>query len=128
MKRKKKHQVPITRTGCKAFIRAKINKDGMFQVEEHVMVHNHELRSERKITKDKAKVIDLMAESGLRTTEAFRLLSNEAGGQENVGHTMTDHHNYISRKKMKKIQGGDAQAVIEGLYKRQAEDGDFFFT
>ncbi|XP_021755009.1 protein FAR-RED IMPAIRED RESPONSE 1-like [Chenopodium quinoa] len=68
-----------------------------------------------------------MADSGLRTTDAFMLISNEAGGEELVGHTMTDNYNYISRKKMKEIQGGDAQTVIDRLYKKQAEDEDFFF-
>ncbi|XP_021742871.1 protein FAR1-RELATED SEQUENCE 5-like [Chenopodium quinoa] len=68
-----------------------------------------------------------MADSGLRPADAYRLISSEAGGEELVGHTLTDHYNYISRKKMKEIQGGDAQTVIDKLYKKQAEDEDFFF-
>ncbi|XP_021722007.1 protein FAR1-RELATED SEQUENCE 5-like [Chenopodium quinoa] len=87
----------------------------------------HLHRSERKITEEKAKAIDLMADSGLRPADAFRLISSEAGGEELVGHTITDHYNYISRKKIKEIQGGDAQTVIDRLYKRQSEDDDFFF-
>ncbi|XP_021726195.1 protein FAR1-RELATED SEQUENCE 5-like [Chenopodium quinoa] len=134
--RKKVKQVPTTRTGCKALIRAKKNKEGLFEIEEHIMNHNHELtrkawqhlhRSERKITEEKAKVIDLMAESGLKPTEANNLMTNEAGGVELLGHTLKDHLNYISRRKMKEIEGGDAQTVIDSLYKRQTEEEDFFF-
>ncbi|XP_021714612.1 protein FAR1-RELATED SEQUENCE 5-like [Chenopodium quinoa] len=127
-KQKKKRQVPITRTGCKAFIRAKKNKEGMFEVEEHVMQHNHELtrrewqhlqRSERKITEDKAKVIDIMAESGLRPAESYCLMAYEAGGENVLAHTMKDHFNYITRKKIMEIEGGDAQTGIDILNQRQ---------
>ncbi|XP_021742851.1 protein FAR1-RELATED SEQUENCE 5-like [Chenopodium quinoa] len=133
---KKKRQVSITRTGCKAFIRAKKNKEGMFEVEEHVMQHNHELkrrewqhlqRSERKITEDKTKVIDIMAESGLRPAESYRLMAYEACGENVLAHTMKDHFNYITRKKMMEIEGGDAQTVIDILNQRQSEEPYFFF-
>ncbi|XP_021738365.1 protein FAR1-RELATED SEQUENCE 5-like [Chenopodium quinoa] len=66
-------------------------------------------------------------ESGLKPTEAYNLMTNEAGGEDLLGHTLRDHLNYISRRKMKEIEGGDAQTVIDNLYKRQAEEEDFFF-
>ncbi|XP_021726187.1 protein FAR1-RELATED SEQUENCE 5-like [Chenopodium quinoa] len=134
--KKKTKQVPITRTGCKALIRAKKNKEGKFEIEEHIINHNHELtrkvwqhlhRSERKITEDKAKVIDLMAEIGLKPIEAYNLMTKEAGGEELLGHTLRDNLNYISRRKIKEIEGGDAQTVIYSLYQTQAKEEDFFF-
>ncbi|KAL2927177.1 Protein FAR1-RELATED SEQUENCE 6, partial [Bienertia sinuspersici] len=42
-KKRKPRQLPKTRTGCKAFIRAKLNKEEMFEIVEHVLKHNHEL-------------------------------------------------------------------------------------
>lgn len=84
-------------------------------------------RSERKITQEKAQAIDLMLESGLRPAQSYNLMAHEAGGVKTVGHTMKDHLNYISRKKMKEIDGGDAQNVIDSLYQRQTEDPNFFF-
>ncbi|XP_010686164.3 protein FAR1-RELATED SEQUENCE 5-like [Beta vulgaris subsp. vulgaris] len=68
-----------------------------------------------------------MLESGLRPAQAYNLMSHEAGGIQSVGHTLTDHLNYISRKKMKEIEGGDAQNVIDNLYQRQQKDQDHFF-
>lgn len=135
-KQKGVKQVPITRTGCKAFIRAKKNSDGVFEIEEHMMKHNHELtrpewqhlhRSERKITKEKAQVIDMMAKSGLKPAESYRLMSHEAGGENVLAHTMKDHFNYITRKKMKEIEGGDAQTVIDRFYQRQENEPGFFY-
>ena len=133
--RKKGKQVPITRTGCKACIRAKLTEDGMFEIDEHVIAHNHELtkkewqhlqRSERKITQEKANAINNMLQSGLKATQSFNLMAQEAGGIDSVGHTYKDHLNFISRMKMKEIESGDAQNVIDSLYLKQTEDPNFF--
>ncbi|KAL2941159.1 Protein FAR1-RELATED SEQUENCE 5, partial [Bienertia sinuspersici] len=87
-KKRKPRQLPITRRGCKAFIRAKLNKEGLFEIVKLVLKHNHELtkkewqhshRSERKITDEKAITIDLMSDSGLRPTQLFNLMAHEAG-------------------------------------------------
>ncbi|KAL2935176.1 Protein FAR1-RELATED SEQUENCE 7 [Bienertia sinuspersici] len=42
-KKKKPKQQAITRVGCKAMIRVKKNKEGLFEVVQHVMHHNHSL-------------------------------------------------------------------------------------
>ncbi|XP_021723697.1 protein FAR1-RELATED SEQUENCE 5-like [Chenopodium quinoa] len=68
-----------------------------------------------------------MAESGLRPAESYRLMAYEAGGENVLAHTMKDHFNYITRKKMMEIEGGDAQTVIDILNQRQSEEPDFFF-
>ncbi|KAL2898452.1 Protein FAR1-RELATED SEQUENCE 5 [Bienertia sinuspersici] len=41
--KKKSKQQAITRVGCKAMIRVKKNKEGLFEVVQHVMHHNHSL-------------------------------------------------------------------------------------
>ena len=108
-RKRKGKQVPITRTGWEAYIRAKLNNDGWFEVDKHVINHNHEMtrktlqhlhQSERKITSEKANAIDHMIESGLRPTQAYNLMAQEAGGPDSVGHTLKDHYNYVCRKKM----------------------------
>ena len=68
-----------------------------------------------------------MIDSGLRPVQSYSLMAHEAGGVKSVGHTLMDHFNYVSRRKMKEIEGGDAQNVIDSLYQRQAEDQNFFF-
>ncbi|XP_056687857.1 protein FAR1-RELATED SEQUENCE 5-like [Spinacia oleracea] len=135
-KKKKGKLVPVTRTGCGALIRAKLNEDGLFEVKEHVLVHNHPMtrkewqhmhRSERKITEEKAKTIKLLNDSGLKPTQSYKVMCHEAGGEEAVGHSIKDHLNFVTRKKMKEIEGGDAQNVIDNLYNLQSEDPDVFF-
>lgn len=135
-KKRKKRKQRVTRTGCKAYLRAKINEDGTWEVDDHILAHNHQLsmeehehmhRSNRKVTEEKAEAIDLMLSAGLKPTQAFNLMVKEAGGTDSVGHSIIDHYNYISRQKMKEIEGGDAQNVIDNMYQRQSEDQQYFF-
>uniref|UniRef100_A0A803MUB7 MULE transposase domain-containing protein n=1 Tax=Chenopodium quinoa TaxID=63459 RepID=A0A803MUB7_CHEQI len=69
----------------------------------------------------------MMAESGLKPAKSYRLMSHEAGGDNVLAHTMKDHFNYITRKKMEEIEGGDAQTVIDRLYQRQENEPGFFY-
>ncbi|XP_021752528.1 protein FAR1-RELATED SEQUENCE 5-like [Chenopodium quinoa] len=135
-KKRKPRLVPITRTDCRACIRVKMNKDGLFEAVQHVLVHNHELtrkqwhylhRSKREMTKEKGQVIENLQKSGLSAMDSYRAMCNEAGGEENLGHTKKDHLNYWTRLKMKNIEGGDAQAVSEIMYQELANDPEFFF-
>ncbi|XP_021770696.1 protein FAR1-RELATED SEQUENCE 5-like [Chenopodium quinoa] len=135
-KKRKPRQVPITRTDCRACIRVKMNEDGLFEVVQHILVHNHELtrkqwhylhRSEREMTEEKGQVIENLQTSGLSAMDSYRAMCNEAGGEENLGHTKKDHLNYWKRLRMKNIEGGDAQAVSEIMYQELANDPEFFF-
>ncbi|XP_073148054.1 protein FAR1-RELATED SEQUENCE 5-like [Henckelia pumila] len=100
------------------------------------MIHNHAFtriewshhhRSERRISNVKGKAIEDMISSGMRATDSYRYMVHEAGGEENVGHTLMDHMNFVNRWKMNAIEGGDAQKVIEMLQQEDAKDNDFFF-
>ena len=59
--------------------------------------------------------------------ESYRLLSAEAGGEDTIGHTMKDHPNFCHKLKMKKIDGGDANSVIEQLDQKLSDNPDFFY-
>lgn len=109
VKTRKPRQVAITRSNCKACIRAKVNKEGQFEVVAHVIQHNHELtrsqwhylhRSERKMTEEKVEAIKTMKSSGLTTMDTFNYMVTEAGGEQNVGHSLVDHLNFCSRLRM----------------------------
>ncbi|XP_056696368.1 protein FAR1-RELATED SEQUENCE 5-like isoform X1 [Spinacia oleracea] len=135
-KKRKPRKVAITRTECKACIRVKLNEEGNFEVIQHVLHHNHELirkpwqylhKSQREITEEKAEYIEAMGTSGLRPMESFRYMCVEAGGEDCVGHTAIDHLNFCSRLRMKQIEAGDAQALIDILYQEQANDPGFYF-
>ncbi|KAL2902454.1 Protein FAR1-RELATED SEQUENCE 5 [Bienertia sinuspersici] len=135
-KKRKPRKVSITRTDCKACIRVKYNEEGLFEVIHHVIAHNHDLtrtqwnylhRSQREITKEKGQAIESMQKSGLSAMDSYSYMCEEAGGEECVGHSVRDHLNYCTRLKMKTIEGGDAQSLIDILYHQVASDPEFFF-
>ena len=45
---------------------------------------------------EKIDTIHSFEEASLRPTTAYRYLSQDAGGDEFVGHTLTDHINYVN--------------------------------
>ncbi|XP_021764581.1 protein FAR1-RELATED SEQUENCE 5-like [Chenopodium quinoa] len=136
VKTRKPRQVSITRSNCKACIRAKVNKEGQFEVVAHVIEHNHELtkpqwhylhRSERKMTEEKVVTIKTMKSSGLTTMDTYNYMATEAGGEQNIGHSVVDHLNFCSRLRMEQIEAGDAQTLVNILSQEQSEDPNFFF-
>ncbi|XP_056685580.1 protein FAR1-RELATED SEQUENCE 5-like [Spinacia oleracea] len=135
-KKERRKRVMITRTKCEDQIFAKKNENGDFEIEKHVVVHNHPLtreisnylhRSERQMTKPKKEAIEAMSECGLRPMESYRYMSTETGGDDCVGHTMIDHLNYCYKLKMKQIDGKDSQTLVNKLYDIQSIDPEFFF-
>ncbi|XP_021747430.1 protein FAR1-RELATED SEQUENCE 5-like [Chenopodium quinoa] len=136
VKTRKPRQVAITRSNCKVCIRAKVNKEGKFEVVAHVIEHNHELtrsqwhylhRSERKMTEEKAEAIKTIKSSGLTTMDTYNYMATEAGGEHNVGHSVVDHLNFCLRLRMEQIEAGDAQTLVNILNQEQSEDPNFFF-
>ncbi|XP_021716004.1 protein FAR1-RELATED SEQUENCE 5-like [Chenopodium quinoa] len=135
-KKRKDREVNETRTGCKAHIRFKKNKEGNFEAVTHELEHNHELviavqrhhlRSERLISAPMGELIESMIESGIKPMDAYNYISNEAGGEECVGHTKRDHLNYVSRVKMSMVEGGDMQNILDTLQERADQDPSFFY-
>ncbi|XP_056690383.1 protein FAR1-RELATED SEQUENCE 5-like [Spinacia oleracea] len=123
-KKERRKRVMITRTKCEAQIFAKMNQNGDFEIEKHVVVHNHPLtreisnylhRSERRMTEPKKEAIEAMSECGLRPMKSYRYMSTETGGDDCVGHTMIDHLNYCYKLKMKQIDGKDSQTLVNEL-------------
>ncbi|XP_074292620.1 protein FAR1-RELATED SEQUENCE 5-like [Silene latifolia] len=126
----------ITRCKCVACVRTKVNADGLWEVVQHVLEHNHPFtpvqwehhdRSERKISEAEGELIKAMTEAHVPPSVQFRVAAAGAGGDAFVGHTKRDHINYVNRLKMKSIEGGDAATLINLMTKRQAEEPGFFF-
>ncbi|XP_048501273.2 protein FAR1-RELATED SEQUENCE 5-like [Beta vulgaris subsp. vulgaris] len=129
-RKRKQRRVIVTKTGCNAMMRVKLNDSGMYEVIGHVL---HELRwqhyhrSERAIGDGKAKEITVMTEASMRPAVQYRYECHQYGGAEALGHTSRDHYNFVNRLKMKAIEGGDAQVVIDKLSQRAADEDDFFY-
>ncbi|KAL8464742.1 hypothetical protein ACS0TY_034304 [Phlomoides rotata] len=125
---RKEKRVGITRTNCKALLSVKMNKERIYEVIKHEMKHNHQLtwshhhRSKRKTTDEKGKAIEPKA------TEFYPYIAYEAGGQEDVGHTMRDHINFVTRMKVEKIEPGDAQTFIDMILEENEQDQEFFYS
>ncbi|KAK9749861.1 hypothetical protein RND81_02G155900 [Saponaria officinalis] len=126
----------ITRCHCKASVKLRVNKEGLWEVRHHIIEHNHPLtppqwqhhhRSERKITEAEGEVIKAMTEAQVAPSVQFRVAAAVAGGEVFVGHTKRDHINFVTRLKTLSIEGGDAATLINLLTSRQAEDPWFFF-
>ncbi|KAL2929167.1 Protein FAR1-RELATED SEQUENCE 5, partial [Bienertia sinuspersici] len=120
VKKRKKRKVMVTRTGCNALIRAKMNKNGEFEIVHHVI-------SERQMNQPKEQAIEAMQECGLRPIDSYRYMCTEAGGEDALGHSKKDHFNCCYRLKMKSIEGKDSQMVVDKLYEQMQEDNEFFF-
>ncbi|KAL4304329.1 hypothetical protein GQ457_10G016650 [Hibiscus cannabinus] len=125
-----------TRTGCPAIIRFTV-QDNHWIVTRFISEHNHELatpskrhllRSARSLPKDKANVINSMVSAGIRPTDVYSYMSNEARGSENVGFTKRDCYNYVNKQKMMVIEAGDGQSLLNHFKVRAAEDPMFFYT
>ncbi|XP_056690283.1 protein FAR1-RELATED SEQUENCE 5-like [Spinacia oleracea] len=54
-------------------------------------------------------------------------MSNEAGGEDAVGHSYKDHMNLCYKLKIKAIEGGHSQVVYDKLQDAYYEDPNFFF-
>lgn len=81
----------------------------------------------KKVTEENGVAIELMLSAGLKPTQCYNLMAKEAGGNDSLGHSIIDHLNIISRRKMKEIDGGDAQNVIDNMHQRQIDDPTYFF-
>ena len=49
------------------------------------------------------------------------------GGFEKTGFLARDLYNFIARKKKKKVEGSDADFVLNYMREKQAEDSEYFF-
>ncbi|KAM1961763.1 hypothetical protein EV2_022469 [Malus domestica] len=69
-----------------------------------------------------------MAAAGIRTTNTYSYLVEEAGGSQNVGFTQRDCYNVVNKEKMVMFEAGDAQSLINLFKHKQAGDHMFFYT
>uniref|UniRef100_A0A7N2R804 CCHC-type domain-containing protein n=1 Tax=Quercus lobata TaxID=97700 RepID=A0A7N2R804_QUELO len=104
-----------TRMGCKAMMSLKKKEEARI-VTKFVDNHNHELltpmstsllRGHRVISRAQKNLIDTLNESSVPTRKIMSVLSNESGGDYNVGCVAVDVQNYLGSKRRKLLQDGD---------------------
>ncbi|XP_020675668.2 protein FAR1-RELATED SEQUENCE 5-like [Dendrobium catenatum] len=125
---------PVVRTGCPAMVRFVTDEDGYWHVKRFIESHNHELaspadrhllRSCRNIIEEKASVLKLMTDVGIKTVDAYAYLAEEVGGCENIGFSKRDAYNFIQKEKRARIEIGDTNPLIQLFKDRQVEDHMF---
>ena len=126
-----------SRTNCKAMVRFNVSKEGVWKITKLVLDHNHDfvppeqrhlLRSMRNMSNVKGGLIKSMVNAGMRVTNIWSYLGEEVGGYNNLGVTLKDVHNYVYNEKLKLIEVGDAQSLVNHLQKRQAQDPMFYYS
>jgi hypothetical protein len=86
----------------------------------------HLLRSNREVSDELRTTLFSCHKALLGTSAAFRLLSVEMGGHENIGCTKQDLKNHV-RDFRQAISHGDGQALIDILKEKQQLNPSFFF-
>jgi hypothetical protein len=125
-----------TRVGCKAMLYLKKNGE-IWIVSRFVREHNHELfspkssqflRVHRKKTKVQKKLIDVLHDSGLGPSKIRYVLCTESGGVDNVRFNPQDGINYLTKKRQKKLENGDAQMMLSYFKSCQLKNLGFFYA
>lgn len=69
-----------------------------------------------------------MANAGIRATQTYAYLLDEAGGYPSVGFTKIDCQNLIQVERLKRMAAGDGQIVINYFKRNQIQNPMFFYT
>jgi len=70
----------------------------------------------------------LLRESGIRVSNAYRIVMKQAGGSHCLGYGLTDVYNKFARFQNRKFDGGDANSLIEIFNRRCKYEDDFHFA
>ena len=132
--RQREHR-PLTRTGCKAGLRVRKNKDiGKWEVYFFEDEHNHEVlgpkhtalhRCHRTLTKADVSQVDTMQSYGIKGSQIYGYIAGQAGGYDKVGFTKKDMFNHINHVRLANTSNGDAMAALHYLRGKADSDPEF---
>ncbi|OMO51030.1 hypothetical protein CCACVL1_30059 [Corchorus capsularis] len=123
--------------GCKAMLRISKKEEQKWVISRFHAAHNHELampkstpliRSHRKRSRVQKDLMDVLADSGIRPSKIVSVLSHESGGLNNLNMTDRDVFNYLSLKRQKQIEKGDAQVMLDYFHDCQSKNPGFFYS
>ncbi|KAL6591971.1 hypothetical protein ACP70R_049663 [Stipagrostis hirtigluma subsp. patula] len=127
----------LTRCGCKARLDIQLSKEsGMWFVKEFEDAHSHHLATPNQVfvmwshrgleDSQKAEAVELGL-GGLRTCQIMDVMQKIYGGRDEVGFLLQDLYNFFSREKKEKVEGSDADYVLNHMRTRKSEDSEYFF-
>nr|XP_027120394.1 protein FAR1-RELATED SEQUENCE 5-like [Coffea arabica] len=126
-----------TRQGCKALVYVSQKEEDKWIIARLVLEHNHVLASpyskkflrlKRKKSEAQKNLIDMLDQSGVRPSKIVSVLATQVGGIGNLNFTDHDVCNYLSTKRHKELEKGDAQLMLQYFQKRQFENPGFFYA
>lgn len=105
------HNRDDTRTNCpiKLYV-SLVRETGKYKVTDFIEEHNHTfhlletiymMRSQWKISKVHARLIELVSSSEIKPKAAHKLISKKAGRRTNLGFIELDQYNYLRTKQQK---------------------------
>ncbi|XP_011627225.1 protein FAR1-RELATED SEQUENCE 5-like [Amborella trichopoda] len=127
----------ITREGCKAMMMVMKIDSGKWVIRKFVKDHNHllakpgevqYLRSCKKMTNTAQHIIDTYTNAGLRPCLIMAVLSQEAGGSDNLAFADRHCQNHIAKSREKIFEKGYLKLVLEYFRNMQFENPAFFYA
>lgn len=138
---RQKHSTHLTkkpreaiRTNCMARIEYKVSRDGIWVVSKIIYEHNHPLVRPHKAHLLRSHRRLLLAQQdekgavGEKPIEALEFPLEEARESETVGFLLKDQSSYLHTTRMRELEKGDAQVLLEFLKAKQLEDPSFFYA
>ncbi|XP_074359402.1 protein FAR1-RELATED SEQUENCE 5-like [Apium graveolens] len=111
--------------------------NGKYKIFKFISEHSHDLispskshflRSHESLNDIQKSQIEMAHSSGIAPKTSTDLLSQQAGGSENVGFIRDDYKNYLRTKRTIQMKFGETCGVLEYLKKKQAEDPNFTYV
>ncbi|XP_044400061.1 protein FAR1-RELATED SEQUENCE 5 [Triticum aestivum] len=127
----------LSRCGCDAQLQIELNMETReWFVKDFVDQHNHEftkpdqtpfLWSHRGLNDpQKADAIEYGI-GGLRTHQIMDVMEKQHGGYDKVGCVSRDLYNFIAEYKKQRIEGFDAQYMLNYMAAQEERDSEFFY-
>jgi zinc finger SWIM domain-containing protein 3 len=133
----KRNPKALTRCGCMACFQIELSAStGEWVVKKFEYKHNHELAKEgqsaylfshRKMTDGQKADAVGYGIGGLRTHKIMDVMEHQAGGPDKLGFAPRDLYNFVAEYKKKKIEGRDAEYMLNYMASQKDKDADFFY-
>lgn len=127
---------PIERTNCMARIEFKVNNDNLWIVNRFIDEHNHPLAtpSNSHMLRSHRKKLPVQRSNFSRSGIYFGAkytqndIQAEADYGEDAGLLLKNQSNCLTTRRLKDLETGDTQFLLDFLRTKQSEDPSFFYA
>ncbi|XP_020267102.1 protein FAR1-RELATED SEQUENCE 5-like isoform X2 [Asparagus officinalis] len=128
---------PVVRTNCMARIEYKVTREHVWVVNKVIYEHNHPLirPSKAHLLRSHRKMLDAQQGGGgempdveVRPAEAQDISVERTHETVTVGFLLRGQSSYLHTNRMRELEKGDAQVLLDFLKVKQLEDPSFFYA